>query len=79
MKYIIDKQKRPVYLQLYNQIRDDIVNEIIPFNSKFTSIRMLADELGISTVTALPCQMNTTRPTRSIIHSGLTRIFPYLC
>lgn len=51
MKYIIDKQKRPVYLQLYNQIRDDIVNEIIPFNSKLTSIRILADELGISTVT----------------------------
>ena len=51
MKYIIDKEKRPVYLQLYNQMRDDIVNEIIPFNSKLPSIRILADELGISTVT----------------------------
>ena len=51
MKYIIDKEKRPVYLQLYNQIRDDIVNEILPFNSKLPSIRILADELGISTIT----------------------------
>lgn len=51
MKYIIDKEKRPVYLQLYNQIRDDIVNEILPFNSKLPSIRILADELSISTIT----------------------------
>ena len=51
MKYIIDKEKRPVYLQLYNQIRDDIVNEILPFNSKLPSIRILADELAISTIT----------------------------
>ena len=51
MKYIIDKDKRPVYLQLYNQIKDDIVNEVFPYNSKLTSIRMLAEELNISTVT----------------------------
>ena len=51
MKYLIDKKKRPVYLQLYNQIRDDIVNEILQFNSKLPSIRILSDELGISTVT----------------------------
>ena len=24
MKYVIDKEKRPVYLQIYNQIRYDI-------------------------------------------------------
>lgn len=51
MKYIIDKEKRPAYLQLYNQIRDDIASEILQFNSKLPSIRSLADELGISTIT----------------------------
>lgn len=51
MNYIIDKEKRPVYLQLYNQIRDDIVNEILHFNSKLPSIRGLAEETGVSTVT----------------------------
>ena len=51
MKYVIDKEKRPVYLQIYNQIREDIVNDIFHFNSKLPSIRSLAEELGISTVT----------------------------
>ena len=51
MKYIIDKEKRPVYLQIYNLIRDDILNEILPFNSKLPSIRILAEELTISTIT----------------------------
>ena len=51
MKYIIDKEKRPVYLQLYNQLRDDVVNEVLPFNSKLPSIRGLAEETGVSTIT----------------------------
>ena len=51
MKYVIDKEKRPVYLQIYNQIREDIVNDIFHFNSKLPSIRILAEELEISTVT----------------------------
>ena len=51
MKYIIDKEKRPVFLQIYNLIRDDILNEIFPFNSKLPSIRILAEELTISTIT----------------------------
>ena len=51
MKYIIDKEKRPIYLQIYNLIRDDILNEILPFNSKLPSIRILAEELTISTIT----------------------------
>ncbi len=51
MKYIIDKEKRPVYLQIYNLIRDDILNKILPFNSKLPSIRILAEELTISTIT----------------------------
>ena len=51
MKYVIDKEKRPVYLQIYNQIREDIVNDILRFDSKLPSSRARAEELGISTVT----------------------------
>ena len=51
MKYILDKENRPVYLQLYRLIRDDIVNEIYPHNSKLPSIRVLAEETEVSTVT----------------------------
>lgn len=51
MKYIINKENRPMYLQIYSQIRDDIVNEVLNYNSKLPSIRILADELGVSTVT----------------------------
>jgi GntR family transcriptional regulator/MocR family aminotransferase len=51
MKYIIDKEKRPIYLQLYTQIRDDIVNGIYPYNSKLPSKRSLAEETDVSTIT----------------------------
>jgi len=51
MKYIIDKTNRPVYLQIYRQIRQDIVSGIYPYNTKLPSIRLLCDELSVSTVT----------------------------
>ena len=51
MKYVIDREKRPAYLQLYKQIRDDIVNKLYPYNSKLPSIRALAEETGVSTIT----------------------------
>ena len=51
MKYIIDKDKRPVYLQLYKKIRDDIVAENYPYNTKLPSKRSLAEETGVSTIT----------------------------
>ena len=51
MKYVIDKEKRPVYLQLYTQIREDIIKEIYAYNGKLPSIRALAEETGVSTVT----------------------------
>ena len=51
MKYLIDKENRPVYLQLYSLMRDDIVNEIYPYNGKLPSIRALAEETDVSTVT----------------------------
>ena len=52
MKYIVDKTNTiPAYFQLYKQVRDDIVAEIYPFGSKLPSKRMIADELGVSTIT----------------------------
>ena len=51
MKYIIDKETRPVYLQLYKQIREDIIAENYPYNTKLPSKRGLAEETGVSTVT----------------------------
>ncbi len=51
MKYIIDKENRPIYLQLYKQIRDDIINENYAYNTKLPSKRNLAEEVGVSTIT----------------------------
>lgn len=51
MKYIIDTKKRPVYLELYSKIRDDIVKGVYTYNSKLPSKRSLAEETGVSTVT----------------------------
>ena len=51
MKYIIHKENRPIYLQLYRQIRDDIIAENYPYNTKLPSKRSLAEETGASTVT----------------------------
>ena len=51
MKYVIDREKRPAYLQLYHQIRDDILSEHYIYNSKLPSKRSLAEETGVSTIT----------------------------
>ncbi len=51
MKYIIDADSHPIYLQIYKLIREDIIGEIYPYNSKLPSKRLLSDELGVSTVT----------------------------
>ena len=51
MKYIIDTKKRPVYLQLYSLIRDDIISGVYDYNSKLPSKRSLAEETGVSTIT----------------------------
>ena len=51
MKYVIDKNSRPVYMQIYRQIRQDIIDGIYPFGTKLPSMRLLCDELGVSTVT----------------------------
>ncbi len=52
MKYVIDRDSGvPAYLQLYRQVRDDIVKGIYPFGSKLVSKRTIAEEVGVSTVT----------------------------
>lgn len=51
MNYTVNKEKRPAYLQIYRQLRNDIINENYPYNSKLPSKRLLADETGVSTVT----------------------------
>ena len=49
MKYKIDKSIRPAYLQIYNQIKADIISGVL--DGKLPSKRLLADELGVSTIT----------------------------
>ena len=51
MKYTIDKENRPIYLQLYTQLRDDIVNGAYAYNSKLPSKRSLAEKTGVSIIT----------------------------
>ncbi len=51
MKYSIDTNLHPVYLQIYKLIRQDIIDGVYPYKSKLMSKRLLADELGVSTVT----------------------------
>lgn len=52
MKYRIEKQgSKPIYVQLYDLIKGDIVNGVYPFGSKLPSKRFLAEELGVSVIT----------------------------
>lgn len=51
MNYVIHKEEGPLYLQVYRQVRDDIVAGAYPYNGKLPSKRLLADEIGISTIT----------------------------
>lgn len=51
MKYTIDNEERPIYLQLYKLIRDDIISGVYSYSSRLPSKRLLADELDISTIT----------------------------
>lgn len=52
MRYIINSNSNtPAYLQLYKQLRDDIINEAYAYNSKLPSKRLVADEVGVSIIT----------------------------
>ena len=67
MKYKIDKSKHPVYLQIYTQIKEDIISGNYPHSTKLPSKRLLADETKVSTVTvehayALLCDEGYVEP-----------------
>ena len=51
MNYTIEKGKGPAYLQLYKQLRNDIVNGVFVCNTKLPSKRILAEETGMSLIT----------------------------
>lgn len=51
MKYIVNKAEGSFYLQIYKQLRDDIINETFLYNSKLPSKRLLAEEIGVSIIT----------------------------
>ena len=52
MKYSADPSLRdPLYLQLYYQIRDDVVSGALPPLSKLPSKRLVAEECGVSVIT----------------------------
>ena len=52
MKYQIEEQSKvPAYLQLYEQIRQEIISEVYPLNSKLPSKRLMTEETGISIIT----------------------------
>lgn len=52
MKYAIEPTDRaPAYLQLYRQVRDDIIRGTYPHGSKLPSKRTFAEETGVSTIT----------------------------
>ncbi len=53
MKYKIDKNSTvAAYLQLYRQLRDDIVGGMYPYGTKLPSKRMICEETDTSVVTA---------------------------
>lgn len=52
MKYHINENKnKPAYLQLYEQIRKDIVCGVYPYGGKLPSKRIMAEETGVSVIT----------------------------
>ena len=52
MKYTVSTNQRiPAYLQLYQQLREDIVRGMFSYASKLPSKRILAEETGVSVIT----------------------------
>ncbi len=53
MNYVIDKNnKTPAYIQLYRLLAEDITSAVYPYGSKLPSKRIIADETGVSVITA---------------------------
>ena len=51
MKYKLEKTGAPAYLQLYEQMRAEIVAGVYAYGARLPSKRLIAEELGISTIT----------------------------
>lgn len=51
MKYVIEKNGRPAYLQIYEQLKRDIICGSYSAGSKLPSKRLLAEETGASVIT----------------------------
>ncbi len=51
MRYSILPDGKAAYIQLYEQLRNDIVNGVYPYGTKLPSKRILAEETGISVIT----------------------------
>ena len=52
MKYCVDLNKEEfAYMQLYRQMKKDIVEGVLSFGSKLPSKRLLAEETGVSVIT----------------------------
>ena len=78
MKYIIDKNCGPVYLQIYRQIRKENIDGVYLPGSKLPSMRLLCDELSVSTITvdhayALLCEEGYVPP--NCIFENLSFVF----
>ena len=51
MKYAVDKHAdKPAYLQLYEQLRNDIITGAIEPGARLPSKRLLAEETGVSVI-----------------------------
>ncbi|MBE7066207.1 MAG: PLP-dependent aminotransferase family protein [Ruminococcaceae bacterium] len=56
MRYRIDsKSDKTAYIQLYEQLRNDIVSGAFPFGARLPSKRLLAEESGVSVITVQHC------------------------
>ena len=51
MRYVIDKANGPAYLQLYHQLRDDIISGAFGYSGKLPSKRVLSENAGVSAIT----------------------------
>lgn len=53
MRYNINKNsEKSAYMQLYEQLRSDILKGIYPYGAKLPSKRLIAEEIGVSVITA---------------------------
>ncbi len=50
-QYIDNHSAKAAYLQLYERLREDIIEGVYPFGSKLPSKRLLAEESGVSVIT----------------------------